>query len=129
MPDTLRSLNLSSHDPARGARLTAAMQSRGYTLNCQICFELGVTESSLSRWRSGEAMSVPVAIRLAEILEVSLDWLIVGRARHGLANVPRGSRTEETLAHFHALSRTDSELIVKLSRLLVAQEQGQQDVV
>ena len=77
--------NLSSgrHDLARGARLTAAMVSNGMLYNCQLCYDLGVSESTLSRWRSGRPLSLEHAVALCRRLEITLDYLFTGSTLDG----------------------------------------------
>ncbi|HEX6374094.1 MAG TPA: helix-turn-helix transcriptional regulator [Allosphingosinicella sp.] len=41
--------------------------------------DLNVDESAISRWRKGGAMSLGSAGRLCEVLDISLDWLVLGR--------------------------------------------------
>jgi hypothetical protein len=57
-----------------GARLNEALRARGVRKLYPLAIELGVDESALSRWRKGGAISLDSAIRLAEHLDVSLDW-------------------------------------------------------
>lgn len=105
------------HDLARGARLTAAMVSSGLLYNCQLCYDLGVTESSLSRWRSGGPMSVPMAISLARKLGVSIDWLVTGRAQK--ANTQLSNREfDEAARRFAQLSPADRRLVLDLCRTM-----------
>jgi plasmid maintenance system antidote protein VapI len=41
--------------------------------------DLRVHESAISRWRKDGSMTLDNAVRLSEVLDVSLDWLILGR--------------------------------------------------
>jgi len=41
--------------------------------------DLGVDESAISRWRRGDAMALTSAVRLCEVLDISIDWLLLGR--------------------------------------------------
>jgi hypothetical protein len=105
-------------DLARGARLTAAMLARGRLYNCQLSYDLGVTESSLSRWRSGGPMSVAMAIELTRHLDVSLDWLIAGRTgRYNPDSHP--DAMNELIKSFAALSPADRQLVLALNCALI----------
>lgn len=44
-----------------------------------LALDLNVDESAISRWKQGGAMSLKNAARLARILDVSLDWIVLGR--------------------------------------------------
>jgi len=111
--------NLSSgrHDLARGARLTAAMVSNGMLYNCQLCYDLGVTESSLSRWRSGGPMSVPMAVSLARKLGVSIDWLVTGSSR-GAQPQSLNGQFGEAARRFALLSPMDRRLVLEIGRAM-----------
>jgi transcriptional regulator with XRE-family HTH domain len=117
--------DLSLNDSARGMRLSAAMSARGLMYNCQLCYDLGVTESSLSRWRSGGPMSVSMAVNLARLLGVSVDWLITGRAGSDGARRAAGQEQNEVTALFSAVSPDDRQLVLKLSSALLQQQMGE----
>lgn len=112
----------AANDAARGARLSAAMVASGLTYNCQLCYDLGVTESSLSRWRSGGPMSASMAVGLAQLLDVSLDWLITGRVGAGKIDADDDSGFNEVMSLFAALSPGDRKLVLELSDALVQQQ-------
>jgi transcriptional regulator with XRE-family HTH domain len=65
-------------DRARGERITAAMKCRGLRYNCQLCYEIGVSESTLSRWRMGRPLSLRHAVALCYRLGITLDYLLTG---------------------------------------------------
>ncbi len=62
-----------------GERLTFALEERGVRKLYALAVEIGVDESALSRWKKDGAISLPSAARLSQALDVSLDWLILGR--------------------------------------------------
>jgi transcriptional regulator with XRE-family HTH domain len=62
-----------------GERLRHAMAVRGVTKQMAFAVELGVDESAVSRWRRGAGLSIVHAARVCEVLDISLDWLILGR--------------------------------------------------
>jgi transcriptional regulator with XRE-family HTH domain len=107
-------------DVARGARLSAAMLARGLTYNCQVCYDLGVTESSLSRWRSGGPISVAMAVALASRLDVTVDWLVRGRS--GQHSATARSDFDALSVLFARLWPTDRLLLLSLSRALAQQQ-------
>jgi transcriptional regulator with XRE-family HTH domain len=64
--------------PGFGERLRIAMRRAGHGKLASLALELGVTESSLSRWCSGHDISLSNAVALSKCLKVSLDWLVTG---------------------------------------------------
>lgn len=62
-----------------GERLTFALEQRGVRKLYALAVEIGVDESALSRWKKDGAISLPSAARLSQALDISLDWLILGR--------------------------------------------------
>jgi hypothetical protein len=64
---------------SRGDRLTRAIKQRGVVKMINLALDLRVDESAISRWKKGGAMSLENAARLAEVLDVSLDWIVLGR--------------------------------------------------
>jgi transcriptional regulator with XRE-family HTH domain len=63
----------------RGERLSFALRLRRVPKMTSLAADLGVDESAISRWRKGGAMSLQSARRLSEVLDISLDWLVLGR--------------------------------------------------
>ena len=64
----------------RGERIRIAIQQRGVRKLAALAAEIGVTEGALTRWRQGGPMSLDNGIRFCRVLDVSLDWLAMGRA-------------------------------------------------
>jgi transcriptional regulator with XRE-family HTH domain len=64
---------------SRGERLQSAMAARGVHKQIVLAAELGVNESAVSRWQQGLGLSLDHAARLCEALDISLDWLVLGR--------------------------------------------------
>lgn len=62
-----------------GDRLTFALKQRGVRKLYALAVEIGVDESALSRWKKDGAISLPSAARLSQALDISLDWLVLGR--------------------------------------------------
>ncbi len=63
----------------RGERIHIAIQQKGVGKLAALAAELGVTAGALTRWRQGGPLSLENGIRLCEVLDVSLDWLVMGR--------------------------------------------------
>lgn len=63
----------------RGQRLRAALQARDVTKQQFLAARLGIHESSLTRWMQDGPMALDSAMALATELDLSLDWLLLGR--------------------------------------------------
>jgi len=63
----------------RGERLQGAMAARGIRKQIVLAAEVGVNESAVSRWQQGAGLSLEHAVKLCETLDISLDWLVLGR--------------------------------------------------
>jgi len=55
------------------------MSLRGHVKAAGLAHELGVTESTISRWKNGQPITVQNAIALSQALSVTLDWLLQGK--------------------------------------------------
>lgn len=118
---------VADHDIARGQRLSAAMLAKGKSFNCQLCHDLGVTESTLSRWRSGKIMSVSKAVELCEHLDITLDWLVFGRSEsRGEGSITAG---QGWLDLYALLSAKEQYLVLKLVSALEWARGDQVDLV
>lgn len=70
------------------------MAARGIRKQIVLAAELGVNESAVSRWQQGLGLSLEHAARLCITLDISLDWLVLGRGdmdqhRTATAEAPR----------------------------------------
>lgn len=66
-------------DRQRGRRIANAMERRGYNKAMALAMQLGVSPAAMSKWISGHSMTLDNACLLAQCLDVSLDWLAMGR--------------------------------------------------
>lgn len=97
---------------ARGRRITLAMSAKGMSYNCHLSYDLGVTEATLSRWRKGAIMSIENAINLAEKLDISLDWLLLGcEPSSGDGSYQANTEIGQMLTEYNLLSDEDKELV------------------
>ncbi len=62
-----------------GLRLQQALQERKVRKLYALAVEIGIDQSALSRWRNGMPISLRNAVALCRALDVSLDWLVMGR--------------------------------------------------
>jgi transcriptional regulator with XRE-family HTH domain len=63
----------------RGERLRLAMDARGVRKQHAFAFQLKVHESAITRWKANRSLSLDNAIAVCEALDISLDWLLLGR--------------------------------------------------
>lgn len=63
----------------RGERVSQALEARGVRKQQALAAELKVHESAITRWKDDKPMSLENAVALGETLDVSLDWLLLGR--------------------------------------------------
>ena len=61
-----------------GERLEEALEFRGRVKAMALAHALNVSESTVSRWRKGESISIMHAVDLCRYLNVSMDWLFLG---------------------------------------------------
>lgn len=72
-------MSAGSIDRKRGERLHRAMIARDQRKMMALAAELNISPAAVSKWKQGHAMSIDHACRLSDILEVSLDWLLMGK--------------------------------------------------
>lgn len=110
-------------DPERGLRITAAMQSLGLRYNCEVSYDLGVAESTVSRWRHGSPLSLGKAIGLSTRLGVSLDWLLRGLDPDSAVN-GLGNDVAACIDCYQHLDTENRQLMVRLVRSLSMKHSG-----
>jgi transcriptional regulator with XRE-family HTH domain len=89
---------------SRGDRLNQAIKGRGITKMLSLAIDLRVHESAISRWRKDAPMTLDHAAKLSEALNISLDWLVLGRGHMDGHNV-------------ESLRSGEAELLQSLRRL------------
>ena len=61
------------------SRLETALKYRDVRKIYPLAMNIGVDESAISRWRRGKSPSTENAVKLCDVLNVSVDWLLTGR--------------------------------------------------
>jgi len=61
-----------------GTRLRSALRSRGYNKYLAFAAEIDVSPSTVTRWCDGHPIKLQNLIQICEILDISLDWLVLG---------------------------------------------------
>jgi transcriptional regulator with XRE-family HTH domain len=74
-----RGMQTQPIDRQRGKRIANAMERRGHNKAMALAMQLGVSPAAMSKWISGHSMTLENACLLAQCLDVSLDWLAMGR--------------------------------------------------
>ena len=69
----------SERDPGRGQRLEEALSIRKIGKMYVLAIELGVSESTISRWKQGAPIATENLIKLCQFLDISADWLLLER--------------------------------------------------
>ena len=60
-------------------RLEIALQFRCIRKIYPLAISIGVDESAISRWRRGRPPSIENVVKLCDVLDLSVDWLLTGR--------------------------------------------------
>lgn len=69
-------------------RLASAFAARDVRKLQALAVDLGVDESAISRWKRGRSISLDNVARLCVALDVSMDWLVLGRGDMDLHRAP-----------------------------------------
>lgn len=108
-----------SEDRARGERIRNAMAARNIKKTHALAAELNVSVAAVSRWQNGGQISLQSACALAEKLDVSLDWLLLGR---GTIDWHKNNHISQSELHWILRLRTHPQkiktLIVDLVRTI-----------
>src|SRR5262249_46357306 len=62
-----------------GERFKLALAARGIQKKMAFAAEIRVNASVVSRWQRGTGWSLQAAMRVCEALDISIDWLLLGR--------------------------------------------------
>ena len=84
----------------RGEQIREALQARGVRKQQALAAELKVHESAVTRWKENKQISLDNAVALAAALDISLDWLLLGRGsmdEHRAARAAGRSAQDDTL--------------------------------
>ncbi|MGF0538047.1 helix-turn-helix domain-containing protein [Agrobacterium sp. ES01] len=81
-----------------GERFQMALASRGASKQMAFAARIGVDASQISRWRRGRGWTVGNAVRVCLMLDISADWLLLGRGRMDLHVDPMPARSEDKLS-------------------------------
>lgn len=83
-----------SHDIRRGARIRHALKKSKIVKAHALAAELNVSVAAVSKWQNGGHISRQSACDLAQALDTSLDWLLLGRCSYDWHKYSKLSPTE-----------------------------------
>src|SRR5580658_9870333 len=107
---------------SRGERLQQALEVRGIRKQMALAAELGVDGSAISRWQRNAGLSLMHAARLCEVLDISLDWLVLGRGDMNLHHRLDAAAAEtNTAGQLASLPATITEEIIRLANVILAE--------
>ena len=122
LPDMTTGRPLKQRPTAFGQRLAELRKSTGFS-QAQLGEKLGFSQRAIASWEMRETTSLrpDQIILLAEVLNVSVDFLITGN-KHKDKNRPGPkSQLGEAFENASKLSRKDQKQIVSVVNALVAQ--------
>ena len=111
----------------RGMRLVEAMKIRGMQKQHALAYALGVNESTVTRWKNNGCMSLESAIALCNVLDISLDWFLIGngsmdrrKITNSYATMANTSDAKSDESLLYALYKFDSVMPEPSKALLIA---------
>jgi len=106
-----------------GARLRSLRELRGLTQQ-QLADRLKAAKSRISRYESGNALpEAETLVTLAEVLEVSIDELLLGRANGAGDDGVQDVRLRERVRELEKVDRKYTEAAIELLQLADAFQQ------
>ncbi|MFL1419326.1 helix-turn-helix domain-containing protein [Pseudomonas fildesensis] len=100
-----------------GVRICEAMEQRKLSKLYAVAVALDVTESAVCRWRKNGRITVENIIALCELLDVSTDWLLLGR---GTMDTHRNAQPTGAPQPRRPLSTLPDAAVVHLESFLAA---------
>jgi transcriptional regulator with XRE-family HTH domain len=102
-----------------GARIRDVRRERGWTQD-QLASAVGVSRSAVAQWETGRAGQVTTNLtRIAEVLEVGVEYLMYGEDRRPSAEARLGDELA-LLRLYRECSAEDRQLLLRTARRLVA---------
>lgn len=101
-------------------RLRDALESQARGKRYALAVAVGVNPSSVTRWLNGGPISVESLIAVCEALQVSMDWLVLGRGAPIRGPAPALALSAEEERLICSLRRMPPQATVKLTEFLEA---------
>jgi len=111
LPDGRQKMRMST----RGMRIKEALNARRIRKQHALARALNVHESAITRWKEDGNMSLQNAIALCEELDISADWLLLGRGamdQHRTQFAAIQSRNYELFQGVYGLLKPDSQALL-----------------
>lgn len=121
---------MMTEDLIRGHRLREAMKRRKFSKTLALATELNVSVAAISRWQNGGHVSLQSARDIAEHLDISLDWLVMGRGHLDWHRENRLTDDElELVLRYRALPDPQRSVVNQLTEQLssIQPERNSQD--
>lgn len=110
-----------------GIRIRDVRRERGWTQD-QLASAVGVSRSAVAQWETGRAGQVTTNLtRIAEVLEVGVEYLMYGDDKRGPAEARLGDELA-LLRLYRACSIEDRQLLLRTARRLVTVSRRDTDV-
>jgi transcriptional regulator with XRE-family HTH domain len=97
----------------RGERLRLAMDARGVRKQQAFAFQLKVHESAITRWKANRSFSLDNAIAVCAALDISLDWLLLGRGTMDFHKLSDTEAEQNEESHLVAAFKHISQLLTQ----------------
>jgi hypothetical protein len=97
----------------RGERLRLAMDARGVRKQQAFAFQLKVHESAITRWKANRSFSLDNAIAVCAALDISLDWLLLGRGTMDFHKLSDAEAEQNEESHLVAAFKHISQLLTQ----------------
>jgi transcriptional regulator with XRE-family HTH domain len=105
--------------------LERILQVLGVKTQREAAKKLGITESSISQWKHDGTISIESLLKIAELTNASLNWLLTGKGPQYLSN---GETTglyvrvaEDPMAAISALSQTEGQPAPVIAERLISE--------
>lgn len=105
---------------SRGSRLVEAMKKRGLQKQHALAYSLGVNESTITRWKNDGPMSLVSVVELCRILDMSMDWFILGSGNMEQHKNYQNELSEEDRFLLSILRESDRRLSSLSKSLLIS---------
>ncbi len=101
-----------------GQRFQTALKRRNVPKLYVLALEVGVDQSAITRWKQGRTISMVNAVKLCEVLDISLDWLMMGRGTIDMHKAEPPDQVWQDVDDF--IANLSTEMVENLNAMLEA---------